>query len=56
MYVLMGIIGAFYTIPLLLVPTVLLSNWFEKRFSLVLGLMIAFTGCAGMIFQPLAVE
>jgi len=56
MYVLMGIISAFYTIPLLLAPTVLLSNWFEKRFALVFGFMIAFTGCAGTIFQSLAVE
>ena len=56
MYVLMGIIGAFYTIPLLLAPTVLLSNWFEKRFGLVLSLMIAFSGLAGTIFQPLAVD
>ncbi|MBO5633761.1 MAG: MFS transporter [Aeriscardovia sp.] len=56
MYIIMGIIGFFYTVPLLLAPTVLLSNWFEDKFGLVLSLMFAFTALGGTIFQPIAVE
>ncbi|MBO7665455.1 MAG: MFS transporter [Aeriscardovia sp.] len=55
MYILMGLIGLFYTVPLLLAPTVLLSNWFADKFGMVLSFMFGFTALGGTIFQPLAV-
>ncbi|MBR6440055.1 MAG: MFS transporter [Aeriscardovia sp.] len=55
MYVIFFINGLFYTIPLILAPTILLSNWFAEKFGTVLSLMFAFTAFGGTIFQPLAV-
>ena len=55
MYLIFIINGLLYTTPLILAPTILLSNWFAEKFGTFLSLMFAFTALAGTIFQPLAV-
>lgn len=55
MYLIFIINGLLYTTPLILAPTILLSNWFADKFGTVLSLMFAFTALAGTVFQPLAV-
>lgn len=49
-YVLFALIGLAYAIPVLLAPQVLLSNWFEARLGLVMGIAL---GLSGAVAQPL---
>lgn len=51
-YVLFAIIGCAYAIPVLLAPQVLLSNWFESRLGLVMGIALGLSGLSGAIAQP----
>lgn len=52
-YVLFALIGLAYAIPVLLAPQVLLSNWFEARLGLVMGIALGLSGLSGAVAQPL---
>ena len=54
-YVIFAIMGAAYAIPVLLAPQALLSNWFEKRLGMVMGIALGLSGLAGALFQPIVV-
>lgn len=55
-YVIFAVMGAAYAIPVLLAPQALLSNWFEKRLGMVMGIALGLSGLAGAIFQPIVVS
>lgn len=55
-YVIFAVMGAAYAIPVLLAPQALLSNWFEKRLGMVMGIALGLSGLSGAIFQPIVVS
>lgn len=55
-YVLFALIGAAYAIPVLLAPQVLLSNWFDRRLGLVMGIALGLSGLSGAVAQPIVTE
>ncbi|WP_236632709.1 MFS transporter [Bifidobacterium xylocopae] len=51
-YISFALIGVAYVIPITLAPSVLLSNWFERRLGLVMGIALGLSGLGGMVFNP----
>ena len=51
-YVSFALMGVLYVIPILLAPSVLLSNWFESKLGTVMGIALGLSGIGGTIFNP----
>ncbi|WEV42263.1 MFS transporter [Bifidobacterium sp. ESL0682] len=51
-YVAFVILGVAYVIPVSLAPSVLLSNWFEQKVGMVMGIALGLSGVGGMVFNP----
>lgn len=56
LYVIFGVMGFAYIIALGLAPNVLMSNWFEDRLGLVMGVAGGVSGLGGMVFNPIITQ
>ncbi|WEV75659.1 MFS transporter [Bifidobacterium sp. ESL0800] len=52
-YVAFVVLGVAYVIPVSLAPSVLLSNWFEEKVGMVMGIALGLSGIGGTIFNPI---
>ncbi|OZG61281.1 permease [Bifidobacterium lemurum] len=52
-YVSFALMGVAYVIPISLAPSVLLTNWFEDKLGLAMGIALGISGIGGMIFNPI---
>ena len=52
-YAIYTIQGLLTVLPLNLAPNVLISNWFEDRFGMVMGIAGGLSGLGGTVFNPL---
>ncbi|WEV65535.1 MFS transporter [Bifidobacterium sp. ESL0764] len=52
-YVAFVVLGVAYVIPVSLAPSVLLSNWFEQKVGMVMGIALGLSGIGGTIFNPI---
>ncbi|RBP97958.1 MFS transporter [Bifidobacterium aemilianum] len=51
-YLSFALLGVAYVIPVTLAPSVLLSNWFNDKLGLVMGIALGLSGLGGMVFNP----